>query len=104
MAALYEGHPLIYRYLEPRSGLTDGHIAVIIKLERTGAILSMIGAVLVVVTYAAFTRLRTVPNLFILFASISNIGASIACIMGYDGIKAGLDTSLCQAQAFLLEL
>jgi len=87
-----------------RATLGEEDIAIIIKLERTGATLSLIGVLLVVTSYALCRKLRTVPNLFILFASISNVGASIACIVGYDGIKAGLDTSLCQAQAFLLEL
>jgi hypothetical protein len=84
--------------------LSSPQIAVIISLERAGATLSMVGVVLIFITFATFKRIRTVPNLFILFASVANVGASIACIMGYDGITAGLDSSLCQAQAFLLEL
>ncbi|CAI4216097.1 unnamed protein product [Parascedosporium putredinis] len=48
--------------------------------------------------------LRTVPNLFILFASIANAGASIACLIGYDGVRAGTDSALCKTQAFLLEM
>jgi hypothetical protein len=73
-------------------------------VERVGASLSLVGVFLVFITYAAFKRLRTVPNTFILFASIANVGASAACLIGYAGLNAGDDSALCQAQAFLLEM
>ncbi|OLN93208.1 Cyclic AMP receptor-like protein A 2 [Colletotrichum chlorophyti] len=84
--------------------LTRREINVVIALERTGAALSLFGVTLIFITYWAFLRLRTTPNLFIVFASIANVGASIACAMGYDGIRAGERSSSCQAQAFLLEM
>ena len=84
--------------------LSPGQVQVVIALERTGASLSLIGIVLILVTYWLFKRLRTIPNLFIVFASIANIGASIACVIGYDGIIAGEDSALCQAQAFMLDM
>jgi len=73
-------------------------------VERFGASLSLFGVCVIFVTFWLFKRLRTVPNTFILFASIANVGASIACLMGYDGIIAGDSSALCQTQAFLLEL
>jgi hypothetical protein len=89
---------------EQKQTLSESEIAVLVNLERAGAVFSMVGVVMVFVTYASFPRIRTVPNLFIVFASIANVGASIACVVGYDGIRAGLDSALCQTQAFLLEL
>ncbi|KAM0326305.1 hypothetical protein ACHAQA_006903 [Verticillium albo-atrum] len=83
----------------------SGHqVITIIALERTGASLSLIGITLIFVTYYLFKRLRTIPNLFIVFASFANIGASIACLIGYDGILIGEASALCQAQAFMLEM
>lgn len=73
-------------------------------VERVGASLSLVGVCLIFVTFAAFRRLRTVPNTFILFASIANVGASTACLIGYDGLNAGYDSALCQVQGFLLEM
>ncbi|KAB5551035.1 hypothetical protein GE09DRAFT_1222845 [Coniochaeta sp. 2T2.1] len=73
-------------------------------VERTGASLSLVGVCLIFVTFALFKRLRTVPNTFILFASIANVGASTACLIGYNGLNAGYDSALCQVQAFLLEM
>ena len=77
---------------------------IISAVERTGASLSMVGVILIIVTFALFKRLRTVPNTFILFASIANIGASIASLIGLAGIEAGETSPLCQTQAFLLEM
>ncbi|KAL1860730.1 hypothetical protein VTK73DRAFT_7201 [Phialemonium thermophilum] len=73
-------------------------------VERVGAALSLAGVTLIFVTFAAFKRLRTVPNTFILFASVANVGASIACLIGYSGLKAGDGSALCQVQGFLLEM
>ncbi|KAJ2990125.1 hypothetical protein NUW58_g3110 [Xylaria curta] len=80
------------------------HIEVVVLFERLGAALSLVGVLLIFVAYALFKRLRTVPNTFILFASGANLGASIACLIGYSGVLAGSTSNLCQAQAFLFEL
>ncbi|KAM0638901.1 hypothetical protein ACHAQF_007233 [Verticillium nonalfalfae] len=84
--------------------LSGTQVTTIIALERTGASLSSIGITLIFVSYYLFKRLRTIPNLFIVFASVANIGASIACLIGYDGILIGEASALCQAQAFMLEI
>jgi hypothetical protein len=73
-------------------------------VERVGASLSLVGVCLIFVTFALFKRLRTVPNTFILFASISNVGASVACLIGFNGLNAGEGSALCQVQGFLLEM
>lgn len=84
--------------------LTTSERETIQHVERFGASLSLVGVSLIFITYALFKRLRTVPNTFILFASIANVGASVAALIGYDGIMAGDDSALCQIQAFLLEM
>ena len=84
--------------------LTSTERDTIQHVERSGASLSLVGVSLIFVAYALSKRLRTVPNTFILFASIANVGASVACLVGYDGIMAGDPSALCQMQAFLLEM
>ncbi|KAK2013698.1 hypothetical protein LZ32DRAFT_529908 [Colletotrichum eremochloae] len=79
------------------------NISILITIEKIGAAFSLLGAVLVFLSYWAFKRMRSLPNLFILLASIANVGASIACVIGYDGIRAGEHLALCQAQGFLIE-
>ncbi|KAL2262222.1 hypothetical protein VTK26DRAFT_2103 [Humicola hyalothermophila] len=84
--------------------LTVAERETIQRIERFGASISLVGVCLIFLAYGLFTRVRTVPNTFILFASIANVGASIACLIGYAGIMAGDSSALCQAQGFLLEM
>ncbi|KZL82772.1 g-protein coupled receptor [Colletotrichum incanum] len=84
--------------------LTQYEIEVVTGLERFGSALSLIGVTLIFITYWKFKRIRSVPNLFIVFASIANVGASVACAIGYNGLRMGETSALCQAQAFLLEM
>ncbi|KAK1595521.1 G-protein coupled receptor [Colletotrichum navitas] len=84
--------------------LSQYEIKVVSGLERVGATLSLIGVTLIFLTYWKFKRIRSVPNLFIVFASIANVGASVACAIGYDGLDLGPQSALCQTQAFLLEM
>ncbi|ORY57462.1 uncharacterized protein BCR38DRAFT_354367 [Pseudomassariella vexata] len=86
------------------SPFTRGQIDIIVVFERTGAALSIIGVLLIFFAFAAFKRLRSVPNTFIVFASIANLGASAACLIGYSGVTQGEESHLCQAQAFMFEL
>lgn len=79
-------------------------INIIVAFERAGATLSVVGVMLVFAAFAGFKRLRTVPNHFIVFASVANLGASVACLIGYSGVQAGATSALCQAQALMFEL
>ncbi|KAJ3541326.1 hypothetical protein NM208_g4662 [Fusarium decemcellulare] len=83
--------------------LSPQEIDILITIERVGAGCSMVAITFVVVTYLAFKKLRTTPNLFLLFASMANAGASVASMIGYDGLERGEDSTLCQAQAFIFE-
>ncbi|KAI0515275.1 hypothetical protein F5B22DRAFT_195394 [Xylaria bambusicola] len=82
----------------------SSHLEIIVLFERLGAALSLVGVISIFVAFAVFKRLRTVPNTFIIFASVANLGASIACLIGYSGLLAGPSSRLCQAQAFMFEL
>ncbi|KAM0350088.1 hypothetical protein ACHAPU_003251 [Fusarium lateritium] len=79
------------------------HIEVLITIERIGAGCSMVAIFLVLLTFGLFKKLRTTPNLFLMFASIANAGASVASMIGYDGLEKGEGSHLCQAQAFIFE-
>lgn len=86
--------------------LEPDQINVLNAVERMGATLSLFGIIMIFITFAFFKRLRTIPNTFIFFASIANIGACVACLIGYDGITAlhrDVDSPLCQAQGFIFE-
>ncbi|OAA71166.1 GPCR, family 2, secretin-like protein [Cordyceps fumosorosea ARSEF 2679] len=85
------------------SDLSADKIATLVAIERTGASLSMIAIALIATSYLVYPKLRTTPNTFLLFASIANAGASIASMIGHDGMMQGDDSSLCQGQAFIFE-
>jgi len=83
---------------------THDQIKILVVLERLGGSLSLTGVVLIFIAYGLFSRLRTIPNTFIVFASIANAGASIASVIAYDGVIQGQTTPLCQAQGFLFHM
>lgn len=85
------------------SKLSAEHTKTLLTIERTGASLSMAAIVLTVIAYLSFKKLRTTPNSFLVSASLANAGASIAAMMGYDGLRMGVNSVLCQAQGFLFE-
>ncbi|KAK3488523.1 hypothetical protein B0T13DRAFT_406451 [Neurospora crassa] len=91
-------------YNQGYMNLTQTQRNIIEHVERIGASLSLLGVFLIFIAYGLFKRVRTVPNTFILFASIANVGASTACFIGYAGIVAGENSALCHTQAFLLEM
>lgn len=84
-------------------GFSEQEMKAIIAMERIGASLSVAGCLLVFIAYALSKRLRSVPNTFIVFASVANLGASIACLIGDSGMSAQ-HGNLCQAQGFMFEL
>lgn len=86
--------------------LDQEQISTLNAVERMGATLSLFGIIMIFITFAFFKRLRSIPNTFIFFASIANVGACVACLIGYDGIVAlhkDDDSPLCQAQGFIFE-
>ncbi|POR35577.1 Cyclic AMP receptor-like protein A [Tolypocladium paradoxum] len=84
--------------------LSQRQIDVLVALERTGGSISLVAVMFIFVAYALVDRVRNVQNTFIVFASVSNVGASIASIIALDGLVAGKDTALCQTQSFLFEM
>lgn len=83
--------------------LSEEKIATLVAIERTGASMSMIAITLISISYLIYPKLRSTPNTFLLFASVANAGASIASMIGYDGLLQGDGSSLCQGQAFIFE-
>ncbi|KAH8123705.1 hypothetical protein FP744_10005767 [Trichoderma asperellum] len=85
------------------SELSPREIEILITIERTGAGFSMVAITLTLLSFLLFKRLRTTPNIFIVLASIANAGASIASMIGYDGLDKGEESTLCQGQGFIFE-
>ncbi|EGX96223.1 cAMP receptor-like protein, putative [Cordyceps militaris CM01] len=79
-------------------------VRLLIKLERIGGCISLVAVMLVFIVYAFFPKVRNVQNTFIVFASVSNAGASVATIIAFDGLRKGTGSTLCKAQSFLFEM
>jgi hypothetical protein len=83
---------------------TTEQVQVLVLLERIGGSISLVAVAFIFVAYSFVPRVRNVQNTFIVFASVSNVGASIASIIAFDGLEAGKHSSICQAQSFLFEM
>ena len=86
------------------STFTDQEVRILITLERVGGIFSLVAVCLIFLAYALSAKYRTIPNTFIVFASIANVGASTGSVIAYNGIWQGESSILCQAQGFLFEM
>lgn len=84
--------------------LNHHQIRTLVLVERIGGALSLASVMLIFLAYWLVRRVRNVQNTFIVFASVSNIGASIGTIIAYDGMNAGQASALCQAQSFMFEM
>ncbi|QPG94691.1 hypothetical protein C2857_006734 [Epichloe festucae Fl1] len=83
---------------------TPDQVGTIITLERLGGSISLAAVTLIFLAYGLIRGVRNVQNTFIVFASVSNVGASMACIIAMDGLDRGKESSLCRAQSFLFEM
>lgn len=84
--------------------MTPAQARTLTLLERIGGTISLVAVLLLFAAYALAPRVRNVQNTFIVFASIANIGASVASIVAMDGLKNGTDSALCQGQGFLFQM
>ncbi|VUC31758.1 unnamed protein product [Clonostachys rosea] len=84
--------------------MTPDQMVTLTVLERTGGCISLVATMGIFVAFAMFPRVRNVQNTFIVFASVSNVGASIASVMAMEGLAMGRASGLCQAQAFMFEM
>ncbi|KAK4091105.1 G-protein coupled receptor protein [Purpureocillium lilacinum] len=83
---------------------TPQQVNTLATLERVGGSISLFGVLCIFVTYACVRRVRNVQNTFIVFASVANVGASVASIIALNGLQAGKASALCKTQSFLFEM
>ena len=72
--------------------------------ERVTSIFSLFGILFILATFLLARGFDKPINRLIFFASWSNLGMNIACLIGQDGITAGVNSSLCQFQAFAIQM
>jgi hypothetical protein len=81
--------------------LTDSQIHILVIIEKTSAVLSLIGTTLIITTFLSIKSFRKLSTTLIFYASFSNVLSNVAHLFGVAGIRAGRNSALCQVQAFL---
>ncbi|KAJ5099293.1 hypothetical protein N7532_006294, partial [Penicillium argentinense] len=71
--------------------------------ERICSAISLIGTFIIVTTFIGSRSFRRPINRLVFYASWGNIMANIATLISQDSIHAGVGSSLCQFQAFLIQ-
>lgn len=83
--------------------LTDNQVATLILIERVTASISVIGTLLLLLTFICFKDFRTLSNTLIFYASFANLFSNVAALIGGAALS-NVSGALCQFQSFLLEM
>lgn len=83
----------------------ERHYANISIIERIGSVLSLIGTIFIVVTFLTSSSFHKPINRLVFYAAIGNIASNIATLISRSAVAKGyFDSTLCQAQAFLIQM
>lgn len=72
--------------------------------ERVTSVFSLFGILFILSTFLFARGFDKPINRLIFLASWSNLGMNIAALIAQDGITAGVNSSLCQFQAFAIQM
>ena len=72
--------------------------------ERVASCLSLAGVTFIILTFAFFPAFRKPVNRLIFYASWGNLMGNAATLISQSGTKAGVNSALCQFQAFLIQM
>lgn len=87
-----------------KATLTSDQMDMIGFVETFFSIVSFVSLLSIFASFYIFPAFRKPINRLILYAAIGNMGACIASFISTDGLKAGSDSALCQAQGFMIQL
>jgi hypothetical protein len=83
--------------------LSASQVAACVIVERVSSSISIIGILMMFIGYFTIKRFRTLlSNRLLIYASVANLACNAAYLIGGASL-AHVNSSLCQAQAFLLE-
>ncbi len=84
--------------------MTDSQWMALVVTERVNSCLSLLGIFFVITTFLLLPSFDRPINWLIFFASWGNMGSNIASQIFEDGPLAGQASTLCQFQAFLVQM
>ena len=82
--------------------LSSGRLLAIEITERTCSVVSLLGALIIIVTFLCDRAFRKPINRLIFYATWGNVMANVATLISTSGIGLGVNAPLCQFQAFLI--
>ena len=84
--------------------ITTGQLRALEITERVNSSVSVVGILFVISTFLLSSSFNKPINRLIFFASFGNLGSNIASLISEAGPIAGNTSSLCQFQAFLVQM
>lgn len=73
-------------------------------IERTTSLISILSSLFVLISFTCSKTLRqSTINRLIFYASFGNLFSNVATLISVSGLKAGVGSSLCQAQGFMIQ-
>lgn len=82
---------------------TERQVFVMSLLEVLGASLSCLTCSIVISTFGISTRFRKIPYRILFFAAINNLIYTISGFIALRGVQEGPESTLCQAQALIIQ-
>jgi hypothetical protein len=71
--------------------------------ERFSSVLSLLGSTIIITTFLSSHLLRKPVNRLIFYSAFTNICGNIGTVISVRGIAGGKNSTLCQAQGFLIQ-
>lgn len=73
-------------------------------VERAMSVLSLVGSLFIITTFAIFPFFRKPINRLVMFASLGNVLCNIATLISVSGMSYSEPNPLCHFQAFLIQM
>jgi len=84
--------------------LESEQLNAVVITERVNSVISILSIVFILSTYMFSSHFDKPINRLIFFASWGNLGSDIAALISDNGPQAGASSSLCRAQAFIVQM
>jgi len=84
--------------------LSAGQLRAIEITERVASTFSLLGTLFVIGTFLASSAFHKPINRLVFWASWGNMITSVATLISRAGIRAGINSPLCQIQSFIIQM
>jgi hypothetical protein len=84
--------------------LSTAQLQALETTERITSVFSLIGSGFVIATFLASSAFHKPINRLVFYASLGNMATNVATLISRSGIRAGVNTPLCQMQAFIIQM